>query len=131
MDNPMLNIYADILTFFNRMPDALPLYEAVASKIWAEFADIKVKIQKTQITFANKHGFAFVSLPIRRRKGWPDVCIILTFGLSCKVDHPRIYIATEPYPNRWTHHVVIQRTDEVDGQIIDWIKEAYHFAMVK
>ena len=131
MDNPMFNINTDILTFFDRMPDALPLYEAVAGKIQAEFADIKVKVQKTQITFANKHGFAFVSLPIRRRKGWSDVCIILTFGLSRKVDHPRIDIATEPYPNRWTHHVVIQRTDEVDEQIMNWIKEAYHFAMIK
>jgi hypothetical protein len=117
--------------FFGKMPDALPLYAAVADKILAEFPDAGVKVQKTQITFANKYGFAFVSLPVRRRKGWPDVCIIFTFGLGHKVEHPRIDIATEPYPNRWTHHIVIQSADEVDEQLMDWIKEAYGFALNK
>jgi hypothetical protein len=122
---------ADLFMFFDKVPDAFPLYEDVADKLLAEFPDVKVKLQKTQITFANKHGFAFVSLPIRRRKGWPEICIILTLGLGRKLEHPRIDIATEPYPNRWTHHIVIQNADEVDEQIAEWIREAYSFALNK
>jgi hypothetical protein len=131
MDNTMPQINIDLLMFFDKMPKTLPLYEAVADKILAEFPDTKVKIQKTQISFSNRYNFAFVSLPVRKRKGWPDVCIILTFGLSRRIDHPRIEISTEPYPNRWTHHVIIQSTEEVDGQIMDWIKEAYGFSLNK
>ena len=26
----------------------------------------------------------------------------MTFGLPCRVDLPRIAVATEPYPGRWT-----------------------------
>ena len=121
----------DTMIFFDRLPGTLPLYEAVANQIHAEFPDVKVKVQKTQITFANKHGFAFVSLPVRRRKSWPKVCILLTFGLNRRETHPRIEISSEPYPNRWTHHVIIQSADEIDEQIMDWIREAYHFAANK
>ena len=121
----------DLLLFFDKMPEALPLYEAVASKILTSLTDVKVKIQKSQITFANKHGFAFVSLPVRRRKGWPNICIIVSFGLSERVDHPRIEVATEPYPNRWTHHVIVQSVGDIDEQLLLWITQAYNFSLNK
>lgn len=121
----------DLLLFFDKMPEALPLYEAVASKILTNLTDVRVKIQKSQITFANKHGFAFVSLPVRRRKGWPNICIIVSFGLSERVDHPRIEVATEPYPNRWTHHVIVQSVDDIDEQLLLWITQAYNFSLNK
>jgi len=72
-----------------------------------------------------------VSLPFRKVKGRPKCCVVLTFGLSYQVDHPRITESTEPYPRRWTHHVLIQSADEVDEQIMEWISEAYHFANSK
>ncbi|MFR6217731.1 MAG: DUF5655 domain-containing protein [Enterocloster bolteae] len=39
--------------------------------------------------------------------------------------------ATEPYPNRWTHHVIVQSADEIDDKLMGWIREAYEFALVK
>ena len=44
---------------------------------------------------------------------------------------PRIDIATEPYPNRWTHHVVVHKEEEIDEELIGWIKEAAAFAETK
>ena len=121
----------DLFMFFDKMPEALLLYETVASRILARLTDVKVKVQKSQITFANKHGFAFVSLPVRRKKGWPDICIIVSFGLNYRVEHPKIEIATEPYPNRWTHYVIIQSVEDIDEQLLHWIAEAYNFSMNK
>ena len=72
-----------------------------------------------------------MSLPIRRIKGRPEIYIIVSFGLSYRVDDPRIVEATEPYPNRWTHHVVVQSEREVDGQLIEWVRRAYIFSLVK
>ena len=51
----------DILLFFDKHPEALPLYEALEEKILSEIEDVTVKVQKTQISFSNKHNFAFVS----------------------------------------------------------------------
>ncbi|WP_343224108.1 hypothetical protein [Pseudoflavonifractor capillosus] len=34
----------------------------------------------------------------------------------------------EPYPNRWTHHVLLTRLDET---VMGWVEEAYQFSMEK
>lgn len=122
---------ADKLLFFDKMPQAMPLYEAFEARILKECENVGIKVSKTQISFKNKYNFAFVSLPIRRRKGWPEICIIVTFGLSHKVELPRIMQAVEPYPNRWTHHVIVEETEEIDQELMEWIKEAYIFSLMK
>lgn len=121
----------DLLYFFEKMPAALYLYEAIEQKIMAELANVHMKVQKTQITFYNKHNFACVSLPYRRIKGRPDVYVILTFGLMHRIDDARIAQAVEPYPNRWTHHVIVQSPLEVDRQLMAWVREAYDLSLSK
>lgn len=122
----------DILFFFDKHPEALPLYEALEERIQSEIQDVTIKVQKTQIAFANKHNFAFVSfLPARKAKERPDIYITVTFGLGYRKESPRIDAATEPYPNRWTHHMLISRVDEVDDELIGWIKEAGAFSAGK
>jgi len=120
---------ANEIFFFNKIPEALPLYEAIRDVICSEFEYVTIKVQKTQITFSNKHGFAFVSY--RKIKGHSGVYIIFTLGLNRRLEHPRVLVATEPYPGRWTHHIIIQSEGEVDAELKEWIAEAYFFAMMK
>ena len=97
----------DTLLFFNSRPQALPLYECFEQKLLSELGSANIKVQKTQIAFSNKHNFAFVSfLPVRKAKERPKTYIVITFGLGRRVESPRIDAAVEPYPNRWTHHVI-------------------------
>ena len=120
----------NILFFFQERPEALPLYEALEERILAEIPDVNIKVQRTQISFANRHNFAFVSfLPVRQAKERAKVYITVTFGLSYQKESPRIDVATEPYPNRWTHHVLISSADEIDGELMGWIQEASDFSM--
>lgn len=121
----------DIDLFFDRMPQALPLYQAFAEKVLAEYPGVQIKVQKSQISFFDKHPFAFVWLPLRRMKKRPDIYIIVSFGLSYLLDSPRIVQSTEPYPNRWTHHLIIQNRSEIDRELMGWIKEAYSLAISK
>ena len=51
----------DIILFFSGHMDALPIYEKLERQILTWIPDIKIKVSKAQITFANKYGFAFVS----------------------------------------------------------------------
>ena len=44
---------------------------------------------------------------------------------------PRIWQAVEPYPNRWTHHVLVSDESQLDGELLGWVKEAAAFAAVK
>ena len=109
--------------FFATRPDEASLY-AVFSMRLEEFGPYRMRVQKTQITFENNHVFASVSM---RGKG----SLIITFGLPHRVASERIWQAAEPYPNRWTHHIKVTQTEEIDDELMVWIHAAYLFAQKK
>lgn len=119
---------ADLLFYFDGKPRQLALYQALFSRLDARFPDGSARVQKSQISFYGRRLFAAASVPLRRRKDWPRECLLVTFGLAYEKASPRIAVATEPYPNRWTHHVVISREEEVDRELLDWLQEAWDFA---
>ena len=122
----------EILFFFNEHMDALPLYQRLETLILEQIPDVRIKVSKTQIGFFNKRGFAFVSFnPCRRAKDRPETWMTVTFGLAFRVDDPRIDVATEPYPNRWTHHVLVTRPEDIDAQLLEWIRLSHDFSVSK
>lgn len=121
-----------LLQFFDQMPEALPLYQKFEREVLSRVEDVHIKVQKTQITYSNRHVFACVSFAkVRKAKERPPVYIVVTFGLAYKKESPRIDIATEPYPNRWTHHVLVSREEEIDGELLGWVEEAVAFSAAK
>lgn len=119
----------DELLFFDAMPGALPLYAALRERLLTRCPDTTLKVQKSQITFRARYGYAFVSL--RRMKGCSEVFMIVSFGLSHRLASSRIAAAAEPYPNRWTHHVIVSAEEELDDELMDWLREAHDFARIK
>lgn len=122
---------SDELRFFDSMSQMLPLYQALCHGLDARGLAFTTKVGRTQISLRNRYVFATVSLPWRKVKGWPEEYLLLSLGLSYHKESPRIAIATEPYPNRWTHHILLTHMEEVDDTILDWLQEAWQFAMVK
>lgn len=121
-----------VLQFFEQMPEALPLYVKFEKEVLSRVENVRIKVQKTQITYTNRHVFACVSFAkVRKAKERPPVYIVITFGLVCKKESPRIDIATEPYPNRWTHHVLVSREEEIDEELLGWVEEAAAFSAAK
>jgi hypothetical protein len=56
-------------------------------------------------------------------KNRPDTYIIVSFSLPRPLDAPRIVQSAEPYPNRWTHHAIIQDPQEIDSELMDGLKK--------
>ncbi|MEG1578446.1 MAG: DUF5655 domain-containing protein [Oscillospiraceae bacterium] len=122
---PIPHILArDALFFFDGKPDRLMLYESLAGKLKSAVPDFTIKVQKSQISFYNRHLFAMVSLPRRKTEDG----IVVSFGLGYRLDSPRIAVATEPYPNRWTYHVPVTDAAQLDDELLGWLREAYDFA---
>ena len=117
--------------FFAKLPSMLPVYQALRDRLTASYPDTQFKVTKTQISFRNRYVFAMASLPWRKVKGWPKEYLLVSFGLAYEKKSPRIVQAVEAYPNRWTHHVLLTNPEQVDGELMDWIGEAYSFSMVK
>ena len=122
---------ADAGMFFDGHPEELALYEALFRRMDGAFPEGTVKVQKSQISFYGRHLFAAASLPVRRRKDWPKMCLMVTVGLPYRLDSPRVAAASEPYPGRWTHHLLLTAPEDVDGLLAAWLAEAYRFAREK
>ena len=120
------------LFFFNQHPDALYLYEAFRERLLSALPETVIQPQKSQITLKNRRVFGAVSfLAARRAKERPDPYLTITLGLGRRLDSPRVDQVSEPYPGRWTHHLVIGSPEELDGELMGWVREAYDFAAAK
>ena len=94
---------ADVLFFFDGKPLEHSLYEALLQQLDAVFPDTSVKVQKSQISFYARHLFAAVSLPVRRRKSWPEHCLLVTFGLSHRLSAPELGFLFPAFDDRSTN----------------------------
>ncbi len=118
--------------FFDDRRDALALYEKLENLLYDTFPDVVKRVQKTQITFSNRHVFACVSFArVKRKAELPEGWLTLTLGLPAPLDSERVAVKSEPWPGRWTHHLVLCSPEELDAELLSWVREAYSFAAAK
>ena len=123
---------SDTLMFFVGHREALELYRIFEDALYSSFSNVNKRVQKTQITFFNRHVFACVSFArVKRKAELPEGYMVITLGLPAPLDSERIAVKTEPYPGRWTHHIVVSRPEELDTELFSWVRAAYEFAEAK
>ena len=122
----------DTLFFFDRHQAVYPLYACFQEKLLARFPESRIKAQKSQISYYNRHLYACVSfLKVKKKAELPEDYFVLTLGLSAPLESDRVAVKTEPYPGRWTTHFVISSPADLDEELFDWIEQAYNFAQAK
>ena len=122
----------DTLFFFDRHQAVYPLYACFQEKLLARFPESRIKVQKSQISYYNRHLYACVSfLMVTKKAELPEDYFVLTLGLSAPLESDRVAVKTEPYPGRWTTHFVISSPADLDEELFDWIEQAYNFAQAK
>lgn len=113
---------------FEGRPGARALFYEVRRYI-ESLDPVTIEFTKSQASFRNRSKFAWVWLPQRHVRERSEVGIVLTFGLDRKIDDRQIAEAVEPYPGRWTHHVVIEEEYDLNEKLRGWLWEAYGFGM--
>ena len=125
-------INQDVLLFFNGHTTAYPLYRMFETELFKRFPQTTMRVQKSQITFSDRHVFACVSFAkVKKKSELPNPYIVVTLGLPTPIESGRIAVKTEPYPGRWTHHIVLGTQQELDNELFFWLKEAYDFSECK
>ena len=120
---------AETLLFFDGHASALPIFEAFEAMLRDRFPEAGKRVQKTQITYYHRHVFACVSfLRVKRKSELPDPYLVITLGLPEPLASGRAAVQTEPYPGRWTVHIVIGRPEEIDEELTAWVRQAYDFS---
>ena len=109
----------DTLLFFEGHQDAFDLFETFEEYLYNTFPVIRKRVQKTQISYSNRCIFTCISFArVKRKAELPDGYLVLTIGLSAPLNSHRIV----------QNHIVISRPEELDEELISWIREAYDFA---
>ena len=125
----MRKIDPDTLMFFDGHRSALDLYLPFEAWLYDAFPVVNKRVQKTQITFSNRHVFACVSFArVKRKAELPEAYMVVTLGLPAPLESPRVAVSAQPRPGRWTHHIVVGGPEALDDELRAWIGQAYAFA---
>ena len=116
--------------FFSAAPLAGHLFDLLEAAVRPRHPSMTVNVQKSQVTFCDPNPFCWCSLP-RSRKPGPETGLMISFGFDQRIDDPRIFQAVEPYPNRWTHHVLLSREAQIDDELMGFLQEAFAFSQGK
>lgn len=121
----------DTLLFFNDHPAALGLYEALEAWLQSAFPEAQKRVQKTQITFFHRHTFACVSFARVKKAECTEPWLTFTLGLPTPLVSCRAAVQSEPYPGRWTAHIVLHDPKDLDAELLAWTRQAYLFSEQK
>lgn len=123
---------SDELLFFDADPKSLPLYALLRENLLRFVPEMRIEVHRTQISWKNRYLFAALSFtPVRRKKDRPPHFLTVTLLLPSRLESPRVDAAFEPYPMRWTHHIMIGSPEEIDDELLTWLREAATFAAIK
>lgn len=107
-------------------PRSRSLFEAVRSAI-ESIGPVDIQATKSQIAFRHGRGFAWAWMPARYLRG--EVApLVLTISLNRREESPRWKEVVEPRPGRFTHHLEIRAAEDIDGEVLNWLREAWRDA---
>ena len=84
---------------------------------------VHVRTTRSQVSFRRERGFAYLWLPGR----WlakPGAEVVLSIALDRRDGSPRFKEVVHPAPKVWMHHLEVHALDDVDEQVVDWLREA-------
>lgn len=96
-----------------------PIYEALASFAKSLGSDVEIAPKKTSVAFRRSKNFAVVTPATKTR---------VDLGLNLKGETGTIRLMEEKPGGMCTHRIKLQSADEVDDEIMAWLKAAYERA---
>jgi Domain of unknown function (DUF5655) len=103
-------------------PVATSVYERLRSCL-VDFEPFEVRTSKSQIAFRRKRGFAYLWLPGQYLKN-PDAEVVLSIVLGRHDPSGRFKEVAHPGTHHWMHHLELEGPDEIDEEVLEWLREA-------
>ena len=123
-----MGLAEELEAFFNGYPKSRSLFDALRGEVEA-LGQVALRVGKSQVAFQRKRNFAFAWIPERYLKGQRELApLVLTLGLRHKNESPRWKEIVEPHPGRFTHHLELRESGEIDEEVRNWLREAWELA---
>lgn len=113
----------DLEEFFAGQPLARQIFGALHARITA-LGGVELRVSKSQVSYRRRRVFALLWLPGRYLRP-PAAALVLTLALRRRQPSPRWKEIVEPYPGHFTHHLELRSAEEIDGEVLAWIDEAW------
>lgn len=111
--------------FFGGHDESRALFDAVRVAI-GTVGRSDMRVTRSQIAFRRRTVFAIVWMPeTYLGRGAP---LVLTVALRRHDDSPRWKQVVEPAPGRFTHHLELHSTADIDRAVRNWLREAWEDA---
>jgi hypothetical protein len=85
-----------------------------------------VRVSKSQVAFRRRRGFAFLWRPGMYIKS--DVPVVLSLALPQEIPSLRFKETAHPAPGIWMHHLELVDSSQLDGEVEQWMRQAYEAA---
>ncbi len=115
-------------------PDEFFGNDAVSKQLFAvvcqaveTLGPVSVRGTRSQIAF-RRRAFAWVWMPGQYLKGRHTAPLVLTLALPRRDGSPRWKQIVEPVPGRFTHHLELNRTADIDEEVKGWLPQAWKSA---
>jgi hypothetical protein len=108
--------------FFAGQSVALAVYSRVCS-ILEQLGPVEVRTTHSQVAFRRARGFAYLWLP-GQYLAKPAAYVVLSFALGRHDPSPRLKEVAHPSPKHWMHHLEINDADDIDDEVVSWLREA-------
>lgn len=101
---------------------ALAVLDRVRSAVRA-FGPVEIRTSKGQVSFRRSRSFAYLWVPGQYLTR-PVADVVLSFALGRRDESHRFKEVVHPSPKHWMHHLEIQSLEDVDDEVVDWLREA-------
>ena len=108
--------------FFAGCPEGMAILQEVDRAVRA-LGPVDVRVSRSQVAFRRRRGFAYVWRPGRYVRS--DVPAVLSVVLPAHDPSDRWKEVAHPSPGVWMHHLELTSPDEVDDEVVGWLREAY------
>lgn len=112
--------------FACRDTEVLAIVRPLLSGALERWPEASIITQKSQVGFHDPRPFCAL-YPPRAAKDRKAHALGLSLFLSRPIPSARIAMTVEPYPGRWTNHMVLPTPDAVDDELWQWLEEARQF----
>jgi len=111
--------------FFADDAQARAIYRALARQ-FVGLEGVEVRVSKSQVALRARRGFAFCWAPSRYISS--DVPVVVSIALPERLESERFKEIAHPANSTWMHHVELRQVDDVDAELVGWVRRAWESA---
>jgi hypothetical protein len=112
--------------FFADHPDAMAVYRNVL-RMLEPLGAVTVRASRSQVAFRRRRGFAYLWMP-GMYLARPAAEVVLSIALDRELVSSRFKEVVHPSPRIWMHHLEISSLDDLDDEVLGWLRAAYEAA---